>query len=567
VERLWYYELHGERKGPVKTPDLEVLVGQGLIGSTTLVWTASMPSWQKAEDVTEIGQLFGTEPPPLPGDRRRSSEITQSGAFSEPATAVNVRTKKLEAEAFYRRPREELAQLAFEQKDWGGFWRRLAANWIDGLVLYVPTVLVYVAGYSLVAAGSSEEKVGAFASGLFLSSLLVVLYHALFLSSRKVSTPGRMAAGVAVICADTGHRIGFGKAILRSGLSLIGYLLIIPNLLMLFTRRKQTVADLLSKSVVVCYRPGNAVVIVVAVVLITIALAGILAAIAIPQYQDYTVRARLAEVRVDLIGYSRVVESYLVEKGQLPPSLDVLSYRPSSRWAKFAIVQGGGIRASVSDIPGSTSAVIGLDPNYDKVARQITWHCGASNIPERYLRADCRTHALADSGSASIQVAPPSAASQRAPRPQPPATWRWTNPITAKSVELPEQLQFDQRASSEGTYFFTDNGNRYSIVFGVEIAAGVSSHNYARALAQAHPDWRIASGPDSVRYLGLRDAVNMHGTVVIEKQSFTLAVMNWTAGEQHWRVLKLNAENQTERQRSEMEEAANSLASTAVVQR
>jgi len=83
---------------------------------------------------------------------------------------------------------------------------------------------------------------------------LVAAYQTIYVDSANRLTPGRAIAGVAVVDATSGQRIDFGRAYLRCMLSLLGSWLIIPNLLASFTRRKQSVADLLAHTVVVQYR-------------------------------------------------------------------------------------------------------------------------------------------------------------------------------------------------------------------------------------------------------------------------------------------------------------------------
>jgi hypothetical protein len=42
------------------------MVGDGSLDRETFVWTAGQDGWQKAEDVTELAQLFTIAPPPPP---------------------------------------------------------------------------------------------------------------------------------------------------------------------------------------------------------------------------------------------------------------------------------------------------------------------------------------------------------------------------------------------------------------------------------------------------------------------------------------------------------------------
>jgi type IV pilus assembly protein PilA len=59
--------------------------------------------------------------------------------------------------------------------------------------------------------------------------------------------------------------------------------------------------------------------------MIVVAIIGILAAIALPAYQDYTIRAKLSEAPIALAGYKLEIEEYLQTNGEAPQSLEDLS--------------------------------------------------------------------------------------------------------------------------------------------------------------------------------------------------------------------------------------------------
>jgi uncharacterized RDD family membrane protein YckC len=192
-------------------------------------------------------------------------------------------------------------ESAYANRRWSGFWRRVAASWIDGFILQIATYVILVpAGvFSAMARGRPASPFSFF--GWFWLGYLAtfVLYHAIFLSTNKGSTPGRMAAGIAVLNADTGSQPGFGRAVLREVIAWISALTVLPNLVQLVTDRRQSVSDLLAKTVVVSYRKSSAAIVIVVVLLFGTAMIGILAAIAIPQYQHYMQRAKQAAAPPD----------------------------------------------------------------------------------------------------------------------------------------------------------------------------------------------------------------------------------------------------------------------------
>jgi type IV pilus assembly protein PilA len=180
----------------------------------------------------------------------------------------------------------------------------------------------------------------------------------------------------------------FGRSIARAVVSFVSYWLIIPNLIVAFTKKKQSVADMVVGSTVVSYRPANGVVLAVVCLFFGIAIIGILAAIAIPQYQDYVVRARATEAHADLRRFAALVEQQWRSTGRAPESLSALGYSPNSKVATFAVMRNGFVTA---ELPiGASKASLWLRPSYDKGTDTMSWKCFAQGwtIKSQRLR-DC----------------------------------------------------------------------------------------------------------------------------------------------------------------------------------
>ena len=47
-EKIWYYAIDGEQKGPIDAPELNLLIAVSTIGPQTLVWREGMTDWQPA---------------------------------------------------------------------------------------------------------------------------------------------------------------------------------------------------------------------------------------------------------------------------------------------------------------------------------------------------------------------------------------------------------------------------------------------------------------------------------------------------------------------------------------
>lgn len=130
---------------------------------------------------------------------------------------------------------------------YAGFWRRVAAFILDGLLVSVVTVPLTLAlgGYDY------ETDPAAASSASTISTVITWLYYALMESSAKQATLGKMALGIVVTDLD-GRRIGFGRATGRHFAKILSALIIgIGFLMVAFTARKQGLHDMLAGTLVV----------------------------------------------------------------------------------------------------------------------------------------------------------------------------------------------------------------------------------------------------------------------------------------------------------------------------
>jgi uncharacterized RDD family membrane protein YckC len=149
---------------------------------------------------------------------------------------------------------------------YAGFWLRLVALILDGIILAIP--IVFVIAMMVVGFGLSmpfrrfprEEFHDAFFAGagahfvflmIVVSFVLYWIYYAIFESSSWQATPGKMILGLYVTDLD-GHRITFGRASGRFFGKLVSkYLTIYIGYIMAgFTARKQALHDILASCLV-----------------------------------------------------------------------------------------------------------------------------------------------------------------------------------------------------------------------------------------------------------------------------------------------------------------------------
>lgn len=128
--------------------------------------------------------------------------------------------------------------------------------------------------------------------------------------------------------------------------------------------------------------------------MIVVAIVGILAAVAIPAYQDYLVRSKVSEIAAGAGACKTSVAEYLATKNSLPT--DIAAAGCSTATTKYGdtpTVATGQISilatSAVGGSPDQTGSSYVLSPNVDGTSI-TSWDCTQSGISPKYLPAICR---------------------------------------------------------------------------------------------------------------------------------------------------------------------------------
>jgi prepilin-type N-terminal cleavage/methylation domain-containing protein len=125
--------------------------------------------------------------------------------------------------------------------------------------------------------------------------------------------------------------------------------------------------------------------------MIVIAILGILIAIALPAYQDYSVRTKNAECLNVAAGAKLAVAESAQDRGQLAlvtPTSTGYTFTASTYCASVTIAAGGTISATTLNTGGPVAS-FRLIPGEDD--GRIEWTCSeANNVPDSQLPAECR---------------------------------------------------------------------------------------------------------------------------------------------------------------------------------
>ncbi len=136
---------------------------------------------------------------------------------------------------------------------------------------------------------------------------------------------------------------------------------------------------------------GSGMTLIVGIVLGCFMLVGVLAAIAIPAYHDYQLRARVSIGFLEARTASAIVSTYYQDADAYPASLAELGFRPRSgtQPTEYRIDQRSGvITVEFSQRFGGAKSIM-LTPTVDQ-DRQFIWKCHSDNLPDKQVPEPCR---------------------------------------------------------------------------------------------------------------------------------------------------------------------------------
>lgn len=288
-----------------------------------------------------------------------------------------------------------------------GFWRRAAAIILDGFIVGVVGWIVgMVLVFALFATGSFSAMMAGAVLNYFVMIAINWLYFALQESSAAQATLGKRAMGIKVT-DEHAERISFARATGRFFGKIISALVAyIGFMLAGWTLRKQALHDMMASTFVVFrdVRPGEPLPSVrppmpwygwVLNILLVLCLPlGIIAAIALPAYQEYASRAQTATSSVALEGAKISVMTFYVAQNRCPESAEEAGYSAptggivsdvSIKPECTIVVTFAGTSAVNAALRGQQIEMIGTPDG----AGGLSWSC-TSTIADRLLPPSCR---------------------------------------------------------------------------------------------------------------------------------------------------------------------------------
>lgn len=131
--------------------------------------------------------------------------------------------------------------------------------------------------------------------------------------------------------------------------------------------------------------------------MIVVAIIGILAAVAIPAYSDYTARAKVTEAVGALAAAKTSVAEFYVSQGVMPADATEAGINTGTLGNYVTSVAYTKTSDTVGDVEVTLTANINADLSGKKFkitgtgsAQGVSWACATVDAPAKYLPANCR---------------------------------------------------------------------------------------------------------------------------------------------------------------------------------
>jgi type IV pilus assembly protein PilA len=125
--------------------------------------------------------------------------------------------------------------------------------------------------------------------------------------------------------------------------------------------------------------------------MIVVAIIGILAAVALPAYQDYTVRAKVSELILAVSAARTTVTEAAQNLNGLTSAGQGVSIGVGGKILTASVGMTGTIAVTGADanIMGTSGITVTLAPSWNSTANTVIWSCDV--VPTKYGPSTCRT--------------------------------------------------------------------------------------------------------------------------------------------------------------------------------
>ncbi len=219
----WFYALNGQQAGPVDDAELDRLVEAGTIEPSTLVWYSGLAQWQPYAEARRVA----APAPAVAGEgQAQCSQCGQVLPADEVVRVDNLNVCVMCKPLLLQRLREGVSvqSVLANAPVYAGFWIRLGAAILDGVILIPAYIVMYIAIWFLTDLHKLDfthfqpDEVARSTHGVVPISLvtqaLLGCYSA-FCINRFGGTPGKRICKLRVVHGNARDRVTFARGLGR----------------------------------------------------------------------------------------------------------------------------------------------------------------------------------------------------------------------------------------------------------------------------------------------------------------------------------------------------------------
>lgn len=133
--------------------------------------------------------------------------------------------------------------------------------------------------------------------------------------------------------------------------------------------------------------------------MIVVAIIGILAAVALPAYQDYITRAKVSEVMGMAAGAKTSTSEFFISMNSMPSTAELAGVNTNPAQSEYVRLIGYSRNGATAEVTYTIDAVgIGNAQATGTLVMSgsgtsgvgVTWTCDGGTLPSKYLPANCR---------------------------------------------------------------------------------------------------------------------------------------------------------------------------------
>jgi type IV pilus assembly protein PilA len=139
--------------------------------------------------------------------------------------------------------------------------------------------------------------------------------------------------------------------------------------------------------------------------MIVVAIIGILAAVALPAYQDYTVRAKTSELILAASSAKNSISEYAQVNSTMPATASLIVETQQTKYVSSVVYTNSTASTGYVSVFGAPSTQAGYEPKLagaelrmaatlNSTTGQVDWTCGSpatGGVNPKYLPASCKT--------------------------------------------------------------------------------------------------------------------------------------------------------------------------------